>query len=59
MWARKDVADKEKVAILSLLLSFIVRRAVCGLTPKKLQQVFSYTHTLKVPAGVQPPLPIS
>jgi hypothetical protein len=40
VWARTDVSDTEKAAILNILLSFIVRRAVCGLTPKNYNKFF-------------------
>lgn len=40
IWARSEIGDDEKSAMLELLLSFIVRRAVCGLTPKNYNKLF-------------------
>jgi uncharacterized protein with ParB-like and HNH nuclease domain len=40
LWANSDVADEEKATILNLLMSYIVRRAVCGLTPKNYNKFF-------------------
>jgi hypothetical protein len=40
IWSRSEVGDDEKSAMLELLLSFIVRRAVCGLTPKNYNKLF-------------------
>ena len=52
VWAKSDINDEEKSAILSVFLSFIVRRAVCGLTPKNYNKFFlTILHTLKPLAG--------
>ena len=39
LWA-SSIAPEEKAACLDMLLSFIVRRAVCGLTPKNYNKFF-------------------
>lgn len=40
VWSKAELDDDEKAAMLETLLSFIVRRAVCGLTPKNYNKLF-------------------
>jgi hypothetical protein len=40
IWARSELADADKDRMLGSLISFIVRRAVCGLTPKNYNKLF-------------------
>lgn len=40
VWSKAELEDDEKSAMLETLLSFIVRRAVCGLTPKNYNKLF-------------------
>jgi hypothetical protein len=40
LWSQTHLDDGEKAAMLNFLLSFIVRRAVCGLTPKNYNKLF-------------------
>ncbi len=40
LWANDDLEDEEKEACLPILLSFIIRRAVCGLTTKNYNKFF-------------------
>ncbi len=40
LWASEGVDDDEKSTCLSLLLTFIVRRAICGLTTKNYNKFF-------------------
>lgn len=40
IWARVDLADGAKTTMLDVIMSFIVRRAVCGLTPKNYNKLF-------------------
>ncbi|WP_404414770.1 DUF262 domain-containing protein [Brevundimonas vesicularis] len=40
IWGRSDVSDDAKTGMLDTLMSFIVRRAVCGLTPKNYNKLF-------------------
>jgi len=42
LWARKEVDEENKVLCLSILLTFIVRRAICGLTTKNYNKFFLY-----------------
>ncbi|MBK6897503.1 MAG: DUF262 domain-containing protein [Alphaproteobacteria bacterium] len=40
LWAEEELGDEEKNECLSILLTFIVRRAVCGLTTKNYNKFF-------------------
>lgn len=40
LWATEDLEDEEKNECLSILLTFIVRRAICGLTTKNYNKFF-------------------
>lgn len=40
VWARPEPEDADKAAMLNILMSFLVRRAVCGLTPKNYNKLF-------------------
>jgi len=40
IWAEEGMDEEEKKACLSILLSFIVRRAICGLTTKNYNKFF-------------------
>lgn len=40
IWARADLPEDDKAAMLDVIMSFIVRRAVCGLTPKNYNKLF-------------------
>ncbi|MEO1243721.1 MAG: DUF262 domain-containing HNH endonuclease family protein [Pseudomonadota bacterium] len=40
LWAEDDVPESEREACLDILLSFIVRRAICGLTTKNYNKFF-------------------
>ena len=40
LWAQRDLEETQKVSCLSILLSFIVRRAVCDLTSKNYNKFF-------------------
>jgi hypothetical protein len=40
IWSRSELADADKDRMLDSLISFIVRRAVCGLTPKNYNKLF-------------------
>ena len=40
LWAEADFEDEEKKKCLSILLTFIVRRAICGLTTKNYNKFF-------------------
>ena len=40
LWIEDELVEDEKIACLPILLSFIVRRAVCGLTTKNYNKFF-------------------
>jgi hypothetical protein len=40
LWSQASLGDDEKTEMLDILLSFIVRRGVCGLTPKNYNKLF-------------------
>jgi hypothetical protein len=40
IWAAEAMSDSEKAGCLRMLLSFILRRTVCGLTTKNYKKFF-------------------